>query len=243
MRKVLWAVVWIVGTRAAAAIPADPTLSDLLKRQTQELSEAGQSGERAVLDRYLDADVVYTDEDGSISSKTDVLESTKAKSKIEHSITVAEWQLRVQGTVATATFVDVLKQTLFGRSVEFRYRSTETWLKKKPGWRLISSHTLALLQDPPQTSLSSMQLKDYVGRYHRVGDETLVDLAIDNDYLVPTVVGNAAGAAWTAELRDVFFTPGQPRIRRVFLRDAAGNVTGYSNRLEGRDVAMWAKVG
>jgi len=234
---------WIMVSGAAVAMPADPALSDLLKRQTQELSEAGQNGERAVLDRYLDADVIYTDEDGSMSSKADVLESTKAKQKIEHSITVTEWQLRVQGNVATATFVDVLKQMLFGRSVEFRYRSTETWLKKKQGWKLISSHTLVLLQDPPQTILSSTQLRDYVGRYHRLGDETLVDLAIVNSYLVPTVVGNAAGAAWKAETRDVFFTPGQPRIRRVFLRDAAGNVTGYSNRLEGRDIAMWTKVG
>lgn len=240
--RMLFPGILSMGFCAAAAAPADQALSDLLKRQTQELSEAGQNGERAVLERYLDPDVVYTDEDGSVSGKSDVLEATKAKAKIEHSIAVTDWQLRVQGNVATATFVDVLKQTVFNRSVEFKYRSTETWLKKTAGWRLISSHTLTLLQDPPLASLPAVQLSEYVGRYHRLGDSALVDLAIVGNELIPTVVGQSAGAAWKAEVRDVFFSPGQPRIRRVFQRNAAGNIVGYANRLEGRDVAVWAKV-
>jgi ketosteroid isomerase-like protein len=243
MRAAIAAVIGIFGIGAAVAKPADPTLSELLKHQTQELSDAGQDGNRGVLDRYLDADVVYTNEDGSVSGKADVLAGARGPSKIPHSITVTDWQLRAQGDVATATFVDVLKQTLAGRSLEFKYRSTETWLKKKPGWQLISSQTLSLVQDPPQTRLPSEQLQEYVGRYHRVGGETFVDVAIVNGELVPTVVGTPAGGAWKAELRDVFFTPGQPRIRRVFTRDATGKLTGYVNRFEGQDVAFWNKVG
>jgi hypothetical protein len=38
------------------------------------------------------------------------------------------------------------------------------------------------------------------------------------------------------EVRDVFFVAGQPRTRRVFLRDAAGRITGFADRREGEDV-------
>jgi hypothetical protein len=44
-----------------------------------------------------------------------------------------------------------------------------------------------------------------------------------------------------AEVRDVFFQPGQPRTRRIFLRDAEGAVTAFVDRREGLDL-RWTKV-
>jgi hypothetical protein len=44
-----------------------------------------------------------------------------------------------------------------------------------------------------------------------------------------------------AELKDVFFVAGQPRVRLIFQRDASNRVTGYVSRREGRDV-VWEKV-
>ncbi|MDE2447800.1 MAG: hypothetical protein KGO22_02445 [Gammaproteobacteria bacterium] len=38
------------------------------------------------------------------------------------------------------------------------------------------------------------------------------------------------------ELQDVFFLPGQPRLRRIFERDSSGRVVGYINRLAGQDL-------
>jgi hypothetical protein len=43
-----------------------------------------------------------------------------------------------------------------------------------------------------------------------------------------------------AEAPDVFFVPGQPRVRKIFLRDASGHVTGFVDRREGRDVKWGA---
>ena len=36
----------------------------------------------------------------------------------------------------------------------------------------------------------------------------------------------------------MLFTPGQPRVRKIFMRDAQGHITGYLNRREGRDVVV-----
>jgi hypothetical protein len=38
----------------------------------------------------------------------------------------------------------------------------------------------------------------------------------------------------------VFFAAGQPRTRRIFVRDAAGRIVGFVDRREGEDV-RWTK--
>ena len=39
-----------------------------------------------------------------------------------------------------------------------------------------------------------------------------------------------------AEVRDVFFIPGWPRIRIIFQRNAGGRVAGYLKRQDERDL-------
>ncbi|MEI9931079.1 MAG: hypothetical protein WDM89_11170 [Rhizomicrobium sp.] len=41
-----------------------------------------------------------------------------------------------------------------------------------------------------------------------------------------------------AEIADVLFTPGAPRTRKIFQRDAKGNVTGFLSRREERDLVF-----
>lgn len=50
-----------------------------------------------------------------------------------------------------------------------------------------------------------------------------------------------APAVYRPETADVFFSPGQPRTRRIFQRDASGAVTGFVDRREGHDI-VWRKV-
>jgi hypothetical protein len=45
-----------------------------------------------------------------------------------------------------------------------------------------------------------------------------------------------------AEGPDVFFVAGQPRTRRIFVRDAQGKVVGFVDRREGEDI-RWNKKG
>jgi hypothetical protein len=43
------------------------------------------------------------------------------------------------------------------------------------------------------------------------------------------------------ETMDVLFVPGEPRLRYLFQRDAAGRVTGFLQRRESWDLA-WKRV-
>jgi hypothetical protein len=48
-------------------------------------------------------------------------------------------------------------------------------------------------------------------------------------------------AQYLAEVEDVFFVAGQPRTRRIFVRDAGGKVVGFVDRREGEDV-RWTRT-
>jgi len=44
-----------------------------------------------------------------------------------------------------------------------------------------------------------------------------------------------------AELKDVLFIAGRPRVRMIFQRDAEGRVIGFIDRREGEDL-VWTRV-
>jgi hypothetical protein len=63
----------------------------------------------------------------------------------------------------------------------------------------------------------------------------------DGDQLIGQREGGSP-VAWNAELRDVFFIAGQPRIRKIFQRDANGKIIGFVERRESWDL-VWKKIG
>jgi hypothetical protein len=134
-------------------------LSALLKRQTQEFSDAGQQGDKAVLDQYLDPSVMFTEEDGSVVTKKDILDGAAPPPKgVQEKIVVTE-----------------------------------------------------------------------------SGADLVCTISRQGDHLTGAVNGGPP-VMLEAELPDVLFTPGRPRIRKIFKRDESGRVTGYVSRREGRDV-------
>lgn len=116
---------------------------------------------------------------------------------------------------------------------------TDTWLKTEQGWRLIGSQALAVLQDPPAVALPRETLCSYNGTY-RLTREMVTKVACRGDGLSSERTGRNA-VTMKAEVRDVFFQPGQPRTRRNFERNDAGAITGFVDRREGLDI-RWRKV-
>jgi len=231
------------GAAHAASPPGDDAeLSALLKRQTQEFSEAGQRGDAAVLDRYLDPALVFTNETGAIASKQDLLEGTTPTpaSAPKRRIEVTNWALRRQGDVATATFVDEVTQDFHGQQLVLRFQSTETWAKRADGWKMISSHTMNVQRDPPEIVLPPSELDAYVGVY-QIDPTYVVRISRQADGLFASA-NNGAAVPLKAELKDVFFTPGAPNVRKLFQRDAAGRVTGYTSRRDGSDL-VFTRIG
>jgi hypothetical protein len=80
-----------------------------------------------------------------------------------------------------------------------------------------------------------------VGAYKLKDSEEIYSLQLTQGQLVGTR-GSRKSGAWSAEARDVFFVPGDPRIRKIFQRNVSGQVVGFVERRESWDI-VWKKIG
>ena len=218
---------------AGAPLAADCASAGLLEK-TQAFSDAGQRGDGAAMGALLDDRVVFFNEGGDRADKASMSSSTPQPGQgAGVKMTVTDWACELHGEVAVASFID--DQVITGPApMHARYRSVETWLREAGAWKMIASQTLALPDDPPSVTLPRALLDDYVGAFRGPTGQVFT-FARRGDELTAAVDGGP-GTVQKAEVRDVFFTPGRSRFRKVFQRDAAGRVTGFAYRREGHDI-------
>jgi ketosteroid isomerase-like protein len=229
--------VFIAALTVSWPAAADENVAALLKRQSQEFSDASASGDAAVLNRYLDDRVIFINESGIVSTKKDIVASAGPSPKGVHfTLTQTDWAVQLYGPTAVTSFTDVQNGRAYGQALHAKFRSTEVWLKEGAGWRMISSQTIALQDDPPAVALPVKELDGYVGVY-RGGPDFSYTITRSGDELSASLSGGPPSVL-KAELRDVFFTPGQPRVRKIFQRDANGRITGFVSRHEGHDLVF-----
>jgi ketosteroid isomerase-like protein len=222
----------------SSAAFADENLSDLLKRQTQEFSDAGKAGDAAAMDRLLDPDVVFTNENNETSTKKDLVSGAKPSAAgVKSSLKVTNWHLQQFGDVAVAHFVDALTQDFHGQTLHAEFFSTETWKKEQDGWKMIASQTTQVPHDPPGVTLPTKLLDEYVGTYSASSDFSFIFTRKGND-LFAAASGGGQPTLQKVELADVLFTPGTPRTRKIFQRDAGGKITGFLYRRDGSDIVF-----
>ena len=218
---------------AAEDVPA------LLKRQTQELVDAIGTGSAEVWDRYLDPDVRYVDETGTVSTKKEMVEQTKPlPSGVSGTIRVTEFDAAVHGDVAVTTYVDDETENFHGHELHCRYRTTDTWKKSPAGWRLIGGQVLAIREDPPAVALSPALRREYSGTYV-LAPGIAYEIRGAGDRLEGQQTGRKSEVL-LAEAPDVLFVPGKPRYRYVILRDAGGAIVGFAQRREAWDL-VWKR--
>jgi hypothetical protein len=88
--------------------------------------------------------------------------------------------------------------------------------------------------------LPASQLAQYVGTYQLKNSEATYSLTLAHGVLIGTRDARKP-ATWNTEATDVFFITGDPRIRKIFQRDAQGKITGFIERRESWDI-VWLKT-
>lgn len=209
----------------------------LLKSKMQALMDAVGSGDAKLWAATLDKRFAMIDEAGAVSNYDQtVAQITPLPKGISGNIAVTEWKIEFFGSTAVETHLDDEHEDFHGQKLHALYRVTGTWHKDKNGWKLIGMQTLALRQDPPAVTLSDTTTDSYVGRY-RAGPDYVAEITKQDGKLYSATNGGKP-VEIKAELADVLFTPGQPRSRKIFERDAQGHVTGFASRREERDVVF-----
>jgi len=219
-----------------AHIPADSIA--ILKTQTQALEDAVSAGDRAVWERYLDPRIVYVSEAGDLETKASLLaQVVPLPPGISGVITATDFAIEVHGDTAIVRHADDEKEDYFGHAIHARYLETSTW-RYGDGWKLIGRQVMATLIDPPSIALPPAELDDYAATFALTKDITYT-IARDGDHLVGTRIGKPPQVL-AIEARDVLFVPGQPRSRKILLRDPSGRIDRMADRREGRDV-IWTR--
>ena len=209
-------------------------LSTLLKQQTQDFRDASQRGDLAKMRSYLDDQLLFINEDGAAIDRHDFAGGAPAAAPKggRSTVTIIDWVLHSSGDIAATSFVNEQVTHYSGTTLNEKYLSVETWIKRGTKWKLLASETTLLHQDPPALTLPDGVWNDYLGAYS-AGPGSAVAITRDRNLLGINVNGKKAPSL-AAEVRDVFYTPGQApgydRQRIVFQRDAAGQVTGYVSR-------------
>ena len=227
-------------TMESRSAPAEDVRAQL-HRQTQGLVDAIATGSVAVWDKYLDPQVLLVDESGEVSNKKEMLDGIKPLPEgVSGTIHVIDFEAVIRGDVAAATYVNDEHENYHGHELHCQYRTTDTWKKTATGWRLIASQVLALRTDPPAITLAAAALESYCGRY-ALTPTIVYEIRRRGDGLEGQQTGHEPEPL-RVEAPDVLFVPGRPRYRYVFLRDAAGAITGLAQRREAWDL-VWKREG
>jgi hypothetical protein len=229
----------------ATTLLTTPALADdhaLITQQEQEMADAVAAGNVAVWDKYLDADVIYAEEDDSYKGKAEMLKEIRPLPKgLGGFIKIELLSYHEDGDTAVALFRQVETEHYFGQTIHANYLTNTVWKKRAAGWKQIEGQVLAERTDPPSVTLPVADLQKFTGTYKLKDSEPTYTLAVTDGKLMGNRAGRKA-SEWKAETRDVFFIPGDNRIRKIFQYDASGEVTGFIERRESWDI-VWVKVG
>jgi ketosteroid isomerase-like protein len=233
-----------LATIAVLSLFALPALADdhaLITGYMQAMSDAIASGNVAVWDKYLDPNVILAEEDDTSKGKADMLKEIVPLPKgLSGTIRVELLSYHEEDGIAVALFRQNETEHYFGQTIYAKYLTSTTWRKRADGWKLVASQVLAEKTDPPAITLSPKQLAQYVGKYQLKDSAATYSLQLVDGQLIGTRDARKP-ATWNAEVSDVFFLSGDPRIRKIFQRDASGKITGFIERRESWDI-VWLKI-
>lgn len=232
---------WIIVLAALAPASAFADDRAAITGYEQQMADAIAAGDVAVWDRYLDANVVYAEEDGSYKGKAGMLREIVPLPKgLSGTIRIDLLSFHEDGDVAVALFRQNEIEQYFGQTLHASYLTNTTWRKRADGWKQIEGQVIAERTDPPSIALPPERLAKYAGTYKLKDSAATFTLTVADGKLTGSKNGKKP-AEWKAEARDVFFVPGDPRIRKIFQRDASGRVTGFVERRETWDI-VWEKM-
>jgi Domain of unknown function (DUF4440) len=205
----------------------------------QEMLDAVAPGNVAVWQRYLHERLIHVDENGTVRTKQELLaEFTPLPPGLVGRIAIDRFKIETHGDIAVVAYEVQEHLDYHGQILRSRFRVNDTWLKTGQGWQLLAEQTAAVLKDPPSVKLDQKQPCEYSGSYSLTA-EINTTIRCTPDGLTAERSGRPP-AQYLAEVEDVFFVAGQPRTRRIFVRDTTGKVIGFVDRREGEDV-RWTR--
>lgn len=236
MKKILGlALILFVSLPAAAASAHQAELLAIVN----SLMDTIASGDKAPWQKHLADEFVLLDRDGSVKSKQFLVENTSPMSR-HYTIQLAldEVESADYGDAAVMRYRVLEDMTVYGQPIHVEYRNSHVFTKRDGAWKMVLWQYVEIPADGPPVQVSAKRLEKIAGVYQ---------LAPDVDFVVTLRGGTLYGVRkgrpeveLVPESDDVFYVRGS-EFRKIFVRDADGEVVEMLDRRKGTDT-RWKRV-
>lgn len=221
-------------------ISSDSATEHELIRIAQDLLDAVATGDKAVWEKYVADDVIYTDENWRILTKKELLDSLAPLPKgYSGSIRVTNVRSRIHGDSAVLSYSALEEEQVFGQKLNPTYLVTDTYFKRNGRWQMVASHIAVRPSERKPITLNPNALRSIVGEYQLTENITYT-ITLEDNKLMGQRTGRAKEELLPAS-ENTFFVKGTIRGEKVFVRDASGRATQMLDRRENNDL-VWKRV-
>ncbi len=137
----------VFGMAILAQTQTESVEQELIKLEN-EWMEAGFKHDIASIEKLgrMMADEFIMTFDGSIFTKTQIIEFVKSREEELLSFVMDEWKVRVYGDVAVVMCRNTYKTRLAGKETTSQSRFTDTWVKRDGRWQCVAGHNSTIAQ-------------------------------------------------------------------------------------------------
>jgi hypothetical protein len=196
-------------------------------------------GDTVPWNKYLAPNWYITTEDGTGYFREAFLRTFSAfPSGFSGNIQVTKPVLVFHDNTAVIHYVADEHESVFGQQLHTTYGMVDTWYKNDSSWVMLSALTFEIPQLPPAIRVKASVLRQYTGTYQMSADRLAV-VSLQRDTLF-IQKGKNPPEALLAETENVFFRMSDTRGRKIFVRDASGDMI-MRERRNGQDL-VWKRI-
>ena len=243
LRLLLLAAALLTPARFALATPAGASDAETEKeivRIIQSLMDAVAVGDKAVWEKYVADDLIYTDENWRVLTKREILADFKPLPKgYTGSIKVAEVKSRINGDAAVVSWQALEEETVYGQRLAPVYLVTDTYFRRGGRWQLVAEQITVRPSERKPLAVDPKVYDSLVGEYELTPGVTYT-LTVEGGRLLGQRTGREKQELLPADV-NTYFVKDTIRGEKVFVRDAGGRVTAMLDRRENNDL-VWKRI-
>ena len=152
--------------QAAGQTASDAETEKELTRIAQELVDAVARGDKAVWEKHVADDVIFTDENWTVLTKRDLVDSlAPLPAGYSGSIKVTKVRSRIHGDAAVLSWEGFEEQTVYGQKLTPVYLITDTYFKRNGRWQLVAEHVAVRPQSRKARQMNPARYNSFIGEY------------------------------------------------------------------------------
>jgi hypothetical protein len=227
-------------TQTSSKTSSDVATEKELTRIAQELMDAVAVGDKAVWEKYVADDLIYTDENWKVLTKKEIIDSMAPLPKgYTGSIRVSNVQSRINGDAAILSWRALEEENILGQKLTPTYLVTDTYFRRDNRWQLVATQITVLPSERKTVAVKPEVYQSLTGQYE-LSPGVLYIITVEAGKLMAQRTGRDK-QEWVPADVNTYFTKGTIRGEKYFVRDESGRVTEMLDRRENNDL-IWKKI-